>query len=283
MINRIALAPSILCLLYTVAAPCQTHPGLAFDEIVHETSGLSTSTDTNSAVLHFTTSRGNIRVDVEGRLPDTRNVPTGRNRSVMLMTDSGSKLTFINDEEKQYMSLNPGAMAEAVKKMMESMGGTITVDTAATKLRLDSLGPGPTVDGHPTLRYRLLTTLRMTIAMMGNSMTMEQESVDEIQAATDFPDFNDLTASLTRLGNIGQTMGFAPEFIERARDLQKRIRGLPIRITRVQIVTSEGRTRRSATDMVVSNVRRLQVPDSLFQIPTGYTPVAMPKIPSVNQ
>jgi hypothetical protein len=201
----------------------------------------------------------------------------------LLLTDSGATITFINVEQKQYMSVKPNAMMEGVKKMMEAMGGTIVIDTGATKLALDSLGAGPVITGHPTLHYRLTTSLRMTMAMMGDSHTMEQQSVEDIYSATDLMDLTDLNVSMNRLADIGQTVGLAPDFMDRAKALQKKIRGLPIRVTKVQTVKTEGRTRTVNEDIVVSNIKRVEVPDSAFAIPAGYTPIAMPKLPATDE
>jgi len=283
MIVRTLVALSIVFLAYPPSARAQTHPGLAFDETVHSTRGLNSSSDSSpSSVLHFTTSRGNVRIDVEGALPEAGSLPTGNGRSVMLLTDSGATITFINVAQKQYMSIKPGAMMEGVKKMMEAMGGKIVIDTAGTRLALDSLGPGPVIEGHPTMHYRLKTSLRMTMAMMGDSQTMEQEAVEDIYAGTDLADLTDLSLSMNRLADIGQMVGLAPDFMERAKALQKKIPGLPVRVTKVQRVTAQGRTRSTTEDITVSNVRRLQVPDSVFAIPAGYTPIAMPNMPSVE-
>lgn len=282
MIGRTVVALSIISAACTTSG-AQSYPGLAFDETVRETRAPNTSGDTGSAVMHFLTSRGNLRVEVEGPIPDAGNLPTGKGRSVMLLTDSGNKVTFINVDEKRYMSINPNAMVESVKKMMEAMGGQIVIDTAATKLNLDSLGPGPSVDGHPILRYRLTTSFRMTMAMMGNSSTMEQQSVEEIQAAADLVDLVDVNTSVNRLADMGQTMGMSPEFMERAKAMQKKIRGFPIRVNKVQTVKAGARTRTSSQDIAVSNIKRVQVPDSAFAIPAGYAPLATPKLPGVDQ
>jgi hypothetical protein len=282
MIGRVAVALSILS-LSVASAGSQTYPGLSFDQTIHASRSLNTTGDTSVAVLHFLTSRGNIRIDVEGQMPGAGNLQSGKRRSVMLLTDTGTKITFLNPDEKQYISLNPVTMMEGMKQMLESMGGQVIIDTAGTRLALDSLGPGPEVDGHPTLRYHLMTSLRMSVSMMGNPSGFEQQSVEDILVASDLTDLGDVNASLTRLMDMGQAMGMAPEFTERAKALQRRIHGLPLRVTKVQTVKTNGRTRSSTQDIVVSNVKRIQIPASAFAIPAGYTQLATPTLPSVNE
>lgn len=284
MIVRTPAAVSIAAFLSTTVAHAQTHPGMTFDETVHSSRGANPSNDTSTtSVLHFTSSHGNVRIDVEGTMPEAGKILGGSRRSTMLFTDSGATVTFINIDQKQYISVKPVAMMEGAKKMMESMGGQIVVDSSATKLTLDSLGPGPVIDNHPTLRYRLTTSLRITMAMMGRNSVIDQHSVDDIYAATDLGDMTDVTASFNKLADIGQSVGLAPGFMERAKALERKIPGLPVRITKVQTIKTDTRTRTVTHDMVVSNIRRVQVPDSAFAIPAGYAPLSMPTAPTSSQ
>ena len=283
MIIRTVVALSIACVAYATGTSGQSYPGLAFDQTVHQARDLNTSNDTVSAVLHFTTSRGNIRVDIEGHMPTAGNFLSGGGHSIMLLTDSGTKLTFISDERKQYVSINPVATMEAMRKMLEATGAQIIVDSSGTDISLDSLGPGPRIDGHPTLRYRLTSSLRVSVVMRGTASGFEQHSVEDILVGADFTDLADVTQSLTRLLDMGQAMGLAPAFMERAKAMQGRIHGLPLRVTKVLTVKTNGVTRTGSQDIVVSNVRRIQVPASTFAIPAGYSQLTTPMSPGVNQ
>jgi hypothetical protein len=282
MMLRTAVALAIVSVIHALPARAQTHPGLAFDETVHSARG-GTQTDTSTAVMHFTVSRGNIRIDVDRPITGTSNLPTGVGRTAMLLTDSGGTITYLNIDQKQYISIKPGAMMEGMRKMMETMGGKIVIDTSTTKLSLDSLGVGPVVEGRSTVHYRLRTSLHLSVEMMGNTSSVEEESVQDIYSAPDLKDLADLAVSLNRLGDIGRTVGLAPEFMERAKELQRKIVGLPVRLTKVETIKTGGQTRRSTEDALVSNVRHIEVPDSAFVIPAGYTQIAAPRLPSVDR
>lgn len=277
MIGRRFLPLSVAAAMWTASARAQTHPGVTFDQTIRATRPV-TSDDTTPALLHFAVSNGNMRVDIQGRMPGTQRIAPG-NRSVMLVTDSGAKLTMLNLEQKQYITINTVEMLEGVTKMMKAMGGTISIDSTGTTAKLDSLGPGPVVDGHPTLRYRITTAMRMSMSMMGESGNFEQQAVEDIQAATDLGDLADVATSLNRLSGVGQSMGLAPGFMERLAAIRLKVRGFPLRVTKVQTVKVNGQTRSTSEDMVTSNVKRVPVPDSLFAIPPGYTPVSGPKPP----
>ena len=284
MITKPVVALAVASFAYAAASAAQTYPGLAFDQTVHQGRDLNTSDDTVSAVLHFTTSRGNIRVEIEGKTPATAGFLGSKHRSIMLLTDTGTKITFINDERKEYFSLNPVASAEAIKKSLEAMGGKIIVDSTHSGLSLDSLGPGPVVDGHPTLHYRLTDSLRVAVVMRGTPSGFEQHSVEDILVAADLTDLPGVTESLAHLLDMGRAMGLAPAFVQQAKAMQGRIHGLPLRVTKVMSVsTNGGRTRTGSQDIVVSNVRRIQVPDSAFAVPAGYSQLTPPRLPAVNQ
>jgi len=282
--KTVVVALSTVSFAYAPLSSAQSYPGLSFDQTVHQGRDLNTSNDTVSAVLHFTTSRGNIRVEIEGRTPATAGFIGSTHRSIMLLTDTGTKITFINDERKQYFSLNPVASAEAVRKSLEAMGGQIIVDSTRSGLSLDSLGPGPVVDGHPTLHYRLTDSLRVAVVMRGTPSGFEQHSVQDILVAADLTDLTGVAESLTRLLDMGQAMGLAPAFVQQAKAMQGRIHGLPLRVTKVMTVSANGgRTRTGSQDIVVSNVRRVQVPESTFAVPAGYSQFTPPRLPAVNQ
>lgn len=173
---------------------------------------------------------------------------------------------------------------EGVTKMMSAMGGSMTIDTAGTKVSLDTLGPGPVLDGHPTMRYRVTTLLRMSMSMMGESRMFEQQAVEDIDAATDLADLTEATISVARFSNLGQSLGISPEFMKRIIALRRQIRGFPIRLTKVQTVKMGEQTRNITQYMVVSNIKRGVLADSIFAVPADYKPVSMPAFPgTVNQ
>ena len=248
----------------------QTHPGLTFDQTVRETrTGLPD--DSVPAVLHITVANGNLRVDVHGRLPGTQRVAYG-NQSVLILTDTGTRLTMLNAEKKQYMSINTVQLMEGMTKMMSAMGGSMSIDTARTRVSLDTLGPGPVLDGHPTNRYRVTTSLRMTMSMMGESRTFDQQAVEDVDAATDLADLTDATAIVARFSNLGQSLGISPEFMMRIIAVRRQIRGFPIRVTKVQTVKIGEQTRNVTQYVTASNIKRIAVADSVFTVPPEYKP-----------
>lgn len=105
MASRSFLTVSLAAAVCAQSARAQTHPGVTFDQSVRETRS-GTAADSTPGILHISVSNGNMRVDVQGRLPGTQRVAYG-NQSVLILTDTGTRLTMLDREKKQYMSINP--------------------------------------------------------------------------------------------------------------------------------------------------------------------------------
>jgi hypothetical protein len=263
-------------LAFPGAAPAiaQSKPGVSFDQTMVSVNSSGSRTDTATLVTHTTSAGGNGRIDVEkGNFLNKAPFSLGPH-AVMIMRDGGSEILILNPDQKQYLSFKPLAMMEGMQKMLEGMGGSMTFDTAGTQLGLDSVGPGPSIEGHPTLTYRLRMSIKMTMSMMGQNHVVDNQSSQEIQAATDLGDFAGV-ASVNRFAELTQAMGFPKAYFENLAATRRRIRGFPLRAVTHTTITTEGIKRTVDQTIETRNVKRLAVPDSLFVVPADYKPVTM--------
>jgi hypothetical protein len=250
--------PAFLCAAPVIA---QSKPGVSFDQTMVSVTFGKGPIDTATTVMHTTSASGNGRIDVEkGSFPN--------------------EMLFLNPDEKQYFSIKPIAMMEGMQKMLESMGGSMTIDTSVSRVKLDSVGRGPDIDGHPTLTYRLTMVMRMTMSMMGQSHVADSQSTEEIQAATDLGDFADV-ASMNRFAELTQAMRFNKGYFENLSITRRRIRGFPLRMVTHSTTSADGMTRTVIQTIDTRNVKRLAVPDSLFVVPADYKPATMPAMPGM--
>jgi hypothetical protein len=269
--------PAFLCGAPAIA---QSKPGVSFDQTMVSVTFGKGPIDTATTVMHTTSASGNGRIDVEkGSFPNFGPFRSGPH-AVMIMRDGGNEILFLNPDEKQYFSIKPIAMMDGMQKMLESMGGSMTIDTSVSRVKLDSVGPGPGIDGHPTLTYRLTMVMRMTMSMMGQSHVADSQSIEEIQAATDLGDFADV-ASMNRFAELTQAMGFNKGYFENLSTTRRRIRGFPLRMVTHSTSSADGMTRTVVQTIDTRNVKRLAVPDSLFVVPADYKPATMPAMPGM--
>jgi hypothetical protein len=266
---------AIPALLIARTSTAQSKPGVSFDQTMVNVTTASGRTDTATTVMHTTSVSGDTRIDLEkGSFPRMGPFSAGPH-AVMIMRDGGQEILFLNADEKQYVSIKPVAMMEGMQKMLEGMGGSMTMDTSGTRVTLDSLGPGPAIDGHPTLTYRLTTAMRMTMSMMGERRVIDNQSTQELQVATDLGDLA-YVASMNRFAEITQAMGFPKAAFENLAAMRRRMHGFPLRAATHITSSANGMTRTVVQTIETRNVKRLPVPDSLFAIPADYKPVTMP-------
>jgi hypothetical protein len=259
-------------------------PGLALDQVITVVNEQPTRVDSSTNYLHMIFSGADSRIEMrQNTLYPTMGPFNPGPHAVLVTKDGGRTTVFLNPDTKEYFSMKPLEMMDGFKKMLESMGGSMVVDTSATTAALDSLGPGPKIDGHPTLRYRLTTATRMTISMMGESTVSSTRSTMDMDVATDMGDYQDaLAATMSGIADVTRSMGFAKGFSDKLAEQQRRVHGLPLRVVRNATVAQGTTIHASTTTIDSRNVQRVTVPDSLFAIPAGYKQVLLPTMPGVN-
>ena len=259
-------------------ATAQSRPGISFDQTMLSVSTARGRTDTATNVMHSTAAGSDVRIDLQkGSFPTMGGFSSGTH-AVMIMRDGGKEMFFLNPDQKQYLSFKPFEMMEGAQKMLESMGGSMVVDASASRVKVDSIGPGPVIDGHPTITYRLTSVMKMTMTMMGQRNDVDTQSTQELQVATDLGEFGDASGA-NRFSEIMRSMGFPKGSFDSLAIARRKMHGLPLRAI-VHTTTSAGGTTRTADQTIETrNVKRLPVPDSLFVVPADYKSVAMPAMP----
>ena len=269
-----SLAAALLALLAPNASS-QTHPGVTFDQNIRTVRAGAEGTDTATATIHVTATTSNIKLDITGRAAEVEKMPAA-GHIVMLLGDGGAKMTFLVHEQKQYMTMNPIQMLEGMQKMMSGMGMTIAVDTALTKVTVDSLGPGPPIDGHSILRYRVTSRLHMSIGMMGETNEIDEQWTEEIDAAPDYEDLRQITSAMNKFTQMSETFGFAKDFFERVQKAHEKFHGFPLHMVKKETKTAGGQTETSTDTTTVSNIRRGAIADAEFVVPADYKAVSLP-------
>lgn len=266
---------AISAFAYATAAMAQSKPGVSFEQTLLAVTTARGRTDTTTTLLHTTSAGGDGRIEVEkGKFPNMGPFSPGPH-AVIIMRDGGNQFFFLNPDEKQYLSLKPFEMIEGVQKMLDGMGGSMSFDTAGSGLGLDSVGPGPSIDGHPTLTYRLRIAMKMTMSMMGQSNVVDTRSSEEIQVAPDLGDYAGV-ASMNRFAELTEAMGFPKGYYEKLAATRRKIRGFTLRAVTHTTTTANGVTRTRDQTIETRNVQRVAVSDSLFVVPADYKPVKMP-------
>ena len=268
-------------LLLAATANAQSRPGFSCDQTIRRVITSAGRTDSSTSVVHMTRAGGDVRIDTrEGQPSPTIGAFSPGAHSVVIMREGLSQVLYLNPDQKQYLSFKPWEMMKHVQKMMESMGGSMVFDTAGSRVNIDSLGPGPTIDGHPTLAYRLTTSTRVTMTMMGEQQRVDSRAIFDFQVATDMAEFTDMNPGLTGLAEASQAMGMPKGYYDKIIAMRQQIHGVALRAVTNTTSTVRGIPRSATETIETRNIKRIAVPDSVFAIPADYKAVKAPAIPT---
>lgn len=274
-------ALGVAALFLSVPAAAQAPNGVSFDQTITSVNTTSGHVDTTSNVIHALAAGTNMRIETSNNTLYPQMGPFNPGpHAVLLVRDGGAETVFINPDSKEYLSIKPLDMMTGFKKMLQGMGGSMTFDSTGTRMSMDSVGAGPTIDGHSTIHYTLRAAVKVTIAVMGETMSNENVSVTEIYSAPDMAEFREATnGMMNQFVEVARSMGMSGAMFDKMKADQSKLRGFPLRLVKQSTMTQRGVTRTSTETIESRNAKRVPAPDSLFAIPAGYKSIAMPVAP----
>ncbi len=192
----------------------------------------------------------------------------------MIVSDSGRTITYLDAKNSQYMSFRPGSMlADA-----QAMGGVKMV-FSDTDAKVESLGAGPRILGHPTSRYRVSTRVTMSITGMGQSQTVKIASTTDQYYPTDIRSTMNPFASIAGTDMLGVFSGSNKEFAAKLKAAESKLpKAPPLRSSTTATITTDGTTRVTKSNTEVTSVQWVNADPKVFEIPSGYTAVKVPTL-----
>lgn len=190
----------------------------------------------------------------------------------MIVSDSGRTLTYLNSKDSQYITVRPAEMIAQAQQM-----GGMKMDFSGTEARVDNLGAGPTILGHPTSHYRVVTGMTMRISAMGQEQTVKISSTADTYYATDIKGELNPFASLNG-GDMANMFGTTnKEFAEKMKAAQAKLpKGTPLRAISSSTVTAQGQTRTTNSRAEVTAIQWVAADPKAFEVPATYTAAPWP-------
>ena len=196
----------------------------------------------------------------------------------MIVSDSGQTITYLDAKNSQYMSVRPGEMMAEARQM-----GMVNMEFSDTDAKVENLGPGPRILGHPTMHYRVGTRLTMTISGMGQKESVKIASTTEYYYPTDITSAINPFASITGTDMIGMLGGSNKVFADKLKAAEKKLpKAPPLRTSTTATIVTGGVTRVTKSNTEVTSVRWVNADPAVFEIPAGYTEVAVPSMGEVQ-
>lgn len=229
--------------------------------------------DTGVITGHAVSAGGKMRVDVKMQGSGPAVGMLGSEDGVsMIVSDSGKTITYLDSKNKQYLTVRPTEMIAQAQQM-----GGMKMDFSATEAKVDNLGAGPTILGHPTSHYRVSTGMTMTISAMGQEQTVKIGSTTDTYYATDIKAELNPFASLNG-GDMANMFGTTnKEFADKMKAVHAKLpKGTPLRAVSSSTVNAQGRTRVTNSQAEVTSIQWVAADPKVFEVPSTYTAAQLP-------
>lgn len=216
----------------------------------------------SNSVVKAWASGDNAKVEFE-----SNDNPMMKKGTYLVTTSAGKEMYLVNPEDKTYMKFDVDAMMQFAGGAMKMMNMKYT-DPKVERLVEE---PGGLVAGLPTTHYKYRISYGMSMSFMGMSQTTKVVKEEDVWATTKLVE-----------AALGIWLKKTPPKLgdENLDNLVKtemsQIQGFPLKMKSVVTNTDQkGKSETTTTLMEVKEVQMTAVPDSMFQMPAGYTEAKM--------
>lgn len=212
-----------------------------------------------------------MRLDVKGA-PSQRSNLTSDSVVTMVVTDSGKTITFLDTKQSQYFQVRPAEMVSQAQQL-----GAMKMEFSGTQAKVDSLGVGPTILGHPTAHYRVTTGMTMTVNAMGQQQVVKFSSVADNYYATDLTGSLNPFSSVTSGDMASMFASNNAEFAKQLKEVRAKLpKGTQLRALNSATIVAQGMTRVTTSLAEVTGLQWVNADPKAFDIPANYKQVPLP-------
>ena len=228
--------------------------------------------DTGVIVGHAIGTADKMRLDLSMKGASAKVTPIADSAVSMIVTDSGKTITYLDAKKSQFLRVRPAEMVAQAQQM-----GGMKMDFSETSAKVDSLGAGPAILGHPTSHYRVTTGMTMTISAMGQQQTVKIASSNDAYYATDIKGFLNPFSTLTG-GDMSAIFGTTnKDFGDKMKAVQQKLpKGTPLRAMSTATIVAQGQTRVTNSAAEVTGIQWVDTNPKTFEVPSNYTATQLP-------
>jgi hypothetical protein len=228
--------------------------------------------DTGVIVGHAIGTADKMRLDLSMKGASAKVTPIADSTVSMIVTDSGKTITYLDTKKSQFLRVRPAEMVAQAQQM-----GGMKMDFSETSAKVDSLGAGPAILGHPTSHYRVTTGMTMTISAMGQQQTVKIASSNDAYYATDIKGFLNPFSTLTG-GDMSAIFGTTnKDFGDKMKAVQQKLpKGTPLRALSSATIVAQGQTRVTNSAAEVTGIQWVDTNPKTFEVPSNYTATQLP-------
>lgn len=221
--------------------------------------------DTTVVLGHAFGSADKMRLDVSGAAAKVS--PIATDSISMIVTDSGRTITYLDAKKSQYMRVRPSEIVSQA----QAMSG-MKMEFSGTEAKVDNLGAGPTILGHPTTHYRVATGMTMVVSAKGVEQSVKIASTTDTYYANDIASTLNPFASLSGSDMANMFGSGNADFAQKLKAAQAKLpKRTPLRAESSAKITAQGQTRITNTAAEVTALKWVNSDPKAFEVPTGYT------------
>jgi uncharacterized protein DUF4412 len=220
-------------------------------------------------------SGGNSRMDMDESM-----MPLGiMGRGTYVIVRSGAHTELIVDPAKrQYFEINIDSMASFASNAQGALGGLVKMTTSDVTVDMQPLGPGETIQGYATKKYRLTSSATTTVSVLGRTRRSANTTTSDIWVAPQ------LTGLFNPAPGAGGQMGGNSEGAQKyAAAYAKLGKGVPIKTVSQSREAGDKASPATMTmtmTMELLNIKQGHIDPSVFEVPAGYTKIDVTPIMS---
>lgn len=264
--GRVTLFVSSLVFTGSLAAQ-----GLSYDMSTvgsgPDRSGNVTTRSMTTAHGQFT--GGNSRLDFTQSLAPGGMMATG---TYMITSASKGTVTSVDPAKHEYTVIDIAELGKSAADVQSALGGIAKTEVTGVKVAIEDLGAGEPLDGYATYKYRLTQSFTMNMTMMGHTISSPSQSTTDIWVAPQLDGLMDPSARPTAAMTTGPMAELTKQLVAAFGKMRK---GLMLK----RVTTSErgtgDHTRATTITTTITNVKRSAISSSVFEVPAGYTKVAL--------
>ncbi len=236
------------------------------------------STDQNGSAREQIVLRGSaailgdkVRIDVDDAGPGS-----SMNGAYMLALSGGQRLVWVHPGKRQYYEVASAAMLDKMNDLVNGSNGLIKAEASNVKIDVEKVGAGPIMQGQETVHYRVTQKMDMKTKVLHKSSSTNQESTIDYYYA---PELGNFVNPFLSSGQDGaESMSFlGAEYMRQVQAAYAKIYqvGAPLKtVISSRSIDEYGNVTTSTATTEVSNLKKGNVSESMFAIPSNYVKVS---------
>jgi hypothetical protein len=185
-----------------------------------------------------------------------------RNGSVVLSSAGGQKMTVVDPAAKSYFELDLAQVIGNASAMLGQLGGDMKFDVrnVSTSAPVD----GGSLEGFPAKKSTIRTQYDLSLTALGQPMAIAIAVVTDVwwtdQLPADYMNFLQMRGLRTGVEAVDKLLSTGANHID----------GFPLKQHSQTKITMNGKDITTTTTSTVRNVKRADVPATVFTVPAGF-------------